>query len=166
MQLHTSSITLRIMAASLCYSILLTYPTVGSCTAFFFSRKGGRRCKETVGECFLYTGTSLPQRLPYISICDEVTEIRRQTFLFFFFCLPWQWGILFLWFLSSFPQPLLLCPLTSSLFYSGKSFIFSLVNLIHATGRETKPDTRTETLQDRKEKELLITKTKSVILFL
>lgn len=84
MQLHTSSITLRIMAASLCYSILLTYPTVGSCTAFFFSRKGGRRCKETVGECFLYTGTSLPPRLPYISICDEVTEIRRQTFLFFF----------------------------------------------------------------------------------
>lgn len=65
----------------------------------------------------------------------------------------------------AFPQPLLLCLPTSSL-YSGKSFILSLVSLIHAAGRETSPDKRTETLQDRKEKQLLVTKTESLIIFL
>lgn len=66
----------------------------------------------------------------------------------------------------AFSQSLLLCPPTTSLLYSDESFILSLVSLIHAAGRGTKPDTRTETLQDRKEKQLLVTKTESLIIFL
>lgn len=152
--------------------MLLHPPDLSHCGqlyCFLLLQKGRQEMQRNSGRVLpLHWDQSTSKTALYIHLWSMMKsqKLEDKHFFFFFFCLPWQWGILFLWFLSSFPQPLLLCPLTSSLFYSGKSFIFSLVNLIHATGRETKPDTRTETLQDRKEKELLITKTKSVILFL
>lgn len=81
--------------------------------AVLLSSSSKKRCKETVGECFTYTGTHsyLKDSPIYLSVVNyEVTETRRQTFLTSF-CLPWQWGRLFLSFLSRLlPIPSLMSP--------------------------------------------------------
>lgn len=45
----------------------------------------------------------------------------------------------------------ILCPLTSQILYSEKSFILSLASLIDTAGRETNSDITVDALQDRKE---------------
>lgn len=122
------------------------------------SIKRGRRCKETVGECFTYIGTQRLKDCPMYpsGVNYEVTGTRRQTFLTFFLSSMTMGQIV----------PIIhFLPSSNSFSYVHQyfhSFIQANPYIFigkYAAGRETKPDTRTETLQDREKKQLLVTKT-------